>query len=125
MAQFFFIQHSVQYAGGGRTHSQSAWQPAVDLYRCADGWLLKIELAGVRQEDIAIEVESRGITVSGIRRDVRQSEQQETHLMEIAYSRFERFVALPEPVEDTQLSAELREGMMYVRVRKFDGHQCP
>jgi HSP20 family protein len=116
MAQRFFIQHGVQIAGAAPAHSQLVWQPAVDLYRCTGGWLLKVELAGVRQEDVQIAADSRGITVSGIRRDLRHFESQETHMMEIAYSRFERFVALPEPVEDVQVRTECREGMLYVRV---------
>ena len=77
---------------------------------------LKFELAGVHEEDVRIEADSRGITVSGMRRDVRHFEWQEAHLMEIAYSRFERFVALPEPIDDVQVRAECRDGMMYVHV---------
>jgi HSP20 family protein len=120
MAQFYFVQHCVRHIDARRTDPSVSWQPAVDIYRCADGWLLKFELAGVRREDIRIEFDRRGIKVSGVRRDVRESGRQETHLMEIAYNRFERLVPLPEPVEDTQLSTEFREGMMYVHVRTCD-----
>lgn len=123
MAKVFFVQHGAQLASGGAVDSQLVWQPAVDLYRCTAGWLLKFELAGVRQEDVHVAADSRGITVSGIRRDVRQFESQETHLMEIAYSRFERFVALPEPIEDVQLHAELRDGMLFVRVLTAEKHE--
>ena len=116
MAHPFFVRHGAQLTSGAPVHSQLVWQPAVDVYRCAEGWLLKFELAGVHEEDVRIEADSRGITVSGMRRDVRHFEWQEAHLMEIAYSRFERFVALPEPIGDIQLRAECRDGMMYVHV---------
>jgi HSP20 family protein len=111
MLQHFYVRHIDDSLLG---HALP-WQPAVDVYRCAGGWLLKFELAGVRQEDIQVEADSRGITVSGIRRDFRQLELQETHLMEIAYSRFERFVALPEAIENVQLRVEYRDGMLYVQ----------
>ena len=116
MAQLFFAQYGAQFVGGGLFESHLPWQPAVDIYRCAEGWLLKFELAGVCEEDIHIEADSRGITVSGIRRDFRRVDQQETYLMEIAYSRFERFVVLPEPIEGVQLNADVRDGMLYVQV---------
>ena len=116
MTHLFFIRHGAQPAVGTQINPQLTWQPAVDLYRCADGWLIKFELAGVRQEDVHIAADSRGITVSGVRRDVRHFEWQEAHLMEIAYSRFERFVQLPEPIDDVRLIVEFRDGMMYVRV---------
>jgi HSP20 family protein len=115
MVQQFFIQHNVQLVGGSSFGHALPWQPAVDVYRCAGGWLLKFELAGVRQEDIHVEADERGITVSGVRRDVRHLELQETHLMEIAYSHFERFVALPAAIENVQLRVEYRDGMLYVQ----------
>jgi HSP20 family protein len=115
MVQQFFVQHNVQHVCGSLFGHALPWQPAVDVYRCAGGWLVKFELAGVRQEDIHVEADSHGITVSGIRRDFRHLELQETHLMEIAYSRFERFVLLPEAIENVQLRVEYRDGMLYVQ----------
>ena len=122
MAKVFFVQYGAQFASGAEVHPQLVWQPAVDLYRCTAGWLLKFELAGVHEEDVHVAANSRGITVSGIRRDFRQFESRETHLMEIAYSRFERVVALPEAIEDAQLHAELRDGMLFVRVLTAEQH---
>jgi HSP20 family molecular chaperone IbpA len=116
MPQHYFVQHSVQFTGGGLIAHTLPWQPAVDVYRCPGGWLVKFELAGVCQEDLRVEADNRGITVSGIRRDVRNLELQETHLMEIAYNSFERFVAFPEPMERGQLRVEYRDGMLYVQV---------
>jgi HSP20 family protein len=112
----FLVRHGAQPFVGARVASQLAWQPAVDVYRCADGWLIKFELAGVRQEDVRVESNSRGVTISGVRRDAQDFEWKEIHLMEIAYSRFERSVQLPESVENMQLIVEYRNGMMYVRV---------
>ena len=47
----------------------AAWQPAVDVYRTATGWLLKFDLAGVRPEDIDVNVSGSRLTVRGQRRD--------------------------------------------------------
>jgi HSP20 family protein len=120
----FLVRHGAQPTVDPQVNRQFTWQPAVDMYRCAEGWLIKLELAGVREEDVHVEADTRGITVSGVRRDVRHFERQEAHLMEIAYSRFERLVPFPEPIGDAQLVVELRDGMMYVRalsMKKKDG----
>ncbi len=111
----FLVRHGAQPIVGAQIGPQLTWQPAVDVYRCAEGWLIKFELAGVRQEDVRIEANNHGLTVSGVRRDVRHFEWQEAHLMEIAYSRFERSVQLPEPINDMKLIVDFRDGMMYVR----------
>lgn len=113
----FVVRHSVPSVTA-QFQSHLTWQPAADVYRCANGWLIKVELAGVRPEDVHIEADSRGITVSGSRRDFRQFEFQETYLMEISYSRFERVVPIPESVENAEFRAEYHDGMLYVWVFK-------
>ena len=40
------------------------WQPATDVYRTPDGWLLKLELAGVKLEEVRISAAGSAITVS-------------------------------------------------------------
>jgi HSP20 family protein len=112
----FLIRHWVPPTIGPQTGQKLAWQPAADMYRCASGWLIKFELAGVRLEDVRLEATSRSIVVSGVRRDRPHFEWQEAHLMEIDYSRFERSVQLPEPMENVELTVDFRDGMMYVRV---------
>ena len=116
MREPFVSQYELQWNLISRPHPEAAWQPALDLYRCGGGWLLKFELAGVRQEDIQVRLDAQGVTISGTRLDRRPFEFQEAHLMEIAYSRFERFVALPEPIEEVQFRIEFHDGMLYVHV---------
>jgi HSP20 family protein len=112
----FFAHYGFHLSATTSPHPHGAWTPAVDVYRCCGGWLLKFELAGVRQEDIQVQLDLHGVTVAGTRLDRSPYELQEAHLIEIAYSRFERFVALPEAIENVQFQIEFHEGMLYVRV---------
>ena len=97
-------------------YPQAAWQPAVDVYRCERGWLIKLDLAGVSKQDIEIHATGTSVMVSGTRRDWRVDQRQQAHLMEIAYSRFERRIELPEDVGQVELATEYRDGMLLVRV---------
>jgi HSP20 family protein len=111
----YLIRHGVHSIADAPPGLKIEWQPAVDMYRCAGGWLIKFELAGVRAEDVRLEATSHSIAVTGVRRDHPHFEWQEAHLMEIDYSRFERSVQFPEPIDDVQLMVDFRDGMMYVR----------
>lgn len=93
-----------------------AWQPAVDIYRTHTGWLLKFELAGVSEDDLAVEVHGSRLTVSGVRRDWNIEDCCAHYAMEIAYNRFERVVELPCDLEQSELNLELRQGILFVRV---------
>jgi HSP20 family protein len=92
------------------------WRPAADVYRCRHGWLLKFELAGVAQEDVSVRLAGSRLIVSGTRRDIPLYERQEAHMMEIAYSHFERTVELPEECGAAEIRTEYRDGMLVVHV---------
>jgi len=92
------------------------WRPPVDVYRTPYGWLLKFELAGVRLEDISIHRQGNRVTVSGVRRDWALEEGYHQHMMEIAYSRFERTVELPWDPGDVRIRVEYRDGLLLVRM---------
>lgn len=97
------------------------WQPAVDVYQTRDGWLVKCDLAGVRPEDLSLTVQNRCLTIRGSRRDCCVGETCGQYQMEIAYSHFERTIALPEEINPAGLVAEFRDGMLLVRLDRA----CP
>ncbi len=92
-------------------------RPAVDVYRTRSGWLIKFELAGVRVEDIDLEVLSRRMTLRGVRRDLTTQEECRCFQMEIAYSRFERSIELPCQLDRADIATEYRDGMLLVRIQ--------
>jgi HSP20 family protein len=66
----------------------TCWRPSMDIYKARNGWLLKFDLAGVRPEDVNVEVRGCRICVSGVRRDLFAEEAGSYYSMEIAYNRF-------------------------------------
>jgi len=99
-------------AGCGDTH----WCPPADVYRTAWGWLVKLDLAGVRPEDLGLSVRGRRLTVQGRRRDWSVEEGQSHYRLEIAYSSFERSLELPCDLEQTHIRTDYRDGMLLVRI---------
>jgi HSP20 family protein len=92
----------------------TCWNPAADVYRIQDGWVVKVDLAGVAPEDVQITVRGRRLVVAGIRRDVTVREGLHPYSMEIAYSRFERAIDLPVDLAEFDIALESREGMLLV-----------
>ena len=92
------------------------WRPAADVYRTGTGWLVKLDLAGVRPEDIVIRVSGRCVTVEGTRRDWLIDAGHNYHSLEITYSHFRRCLELPVALEQAVLSTEYQAGMLLVRL---------
>ena len=93
-----------------------AWRPSADIYRTPEGWVIKMELAGVRPEDINVLASGSELFVSGVRRDRFVEEGWSHYSMEITYSRFERKIELPCALDRASLSIEYQEGLLLVRV---------
>jgi len=93
-----------------------AWRPSADIYRTPEGWVVKMELAGVRPEDINVLASGSELFVSGVRRDRFVEEGWSHYSMEIAYSRFERAIELPCDLDRAGVSVEYHEGLLLVRV---------
>jgi HSP20 family protein len=104
------------FLSAGRAGGEVVWRPWADIYRTRNGWLVKIELAGVALDDITIQANGCRLTVSGIRRDQCIAEGWNCYAMEIAYSRFERSIDLPFEVAAGRLTAECRDGMLLIHV---------
>jgi HSP20 family protein len=95
----------------------ASWQPPADVYRARDGWLIKLDLAGVRPEEVTITSTGNHLTIHGIRRDWSLEEGCCHYQMEIAYNSFERTFTLPVNLEQTHVDAEHRHGMLLIHIR--------
>lgn len=102
---------------GGKV-GEAIWQPATDVYRTPEGWLVKLDLAGVRPEDIQVSVRGSCLIVQGTRRDWTREEGCCHYRMEIAYSHFERQITLPDDLEHARIRLEQRQGMLLVRIQQ-------
>ena len=96
---------------------QSIWHPRADVYRYAHGWLVKLELAGVNQEDIQINVSDAILKIEGKRRDLIAQEVTEAYKMEISYNRFERVIELPEKLENAKITTNFNQGMLLIHLQ--------
>jgi HSP20 family protein len=99
-----------------KAEEHTFWRPPVDIYRLNNGWLLKFDLAGVRMEDVSVQVQGCRITVGGVRRDWVAEEAATHYLMEIAYNRFERSIELPCQFANPRVTLEGRDGLLLIRV---------
>ncbi|MCG6967768.1 MAG: Hsp20/alpha crystallin family protein [Chromatiaceae bacterium] len=84
-------------------YARRGWRPRVDVYRSADGWLVKLELAGMAEQDVHIQVQQDFLLVEGQRRDWCISDAREPLSMEITYDLFRRQVRLPCALESVEL----------------------
>jgi HSP20 family protein len=97
---------------------QQRWMPAMDLVEADDHFLLKADLPGVAEEDVAIEVRDNALTISGERKAEHERRERGWYRVERSFGRFSRSLSLPEGVDPDSISASFDRGVLSVTIPK-------
>ena len=108
--------HFLALTNGSRP-SGKLWYPAADVYRTPEGWMVKIELAGVSPEDIEIDIQGNVLYIAGCRRDRTCSKGVSYHQMEITYSRFEKTLRFPASIDGEIIENNFYNGLFIIHLR--------
>ena len=92
------------------------WNPPADVYRAGDGWIVKVDLAGVCDDDLEILLGESYLVVRGCRKDSVYREGYSYQQMEITYSCFEKRIDFPCPIDGTSLRHEYRDGFLIIQM---------
>ena len=101
-----------------RRPSGRLWCPAADVYRSKDGWIVKVDLAGVQSHDVDVIIDGDLLRISGSRRDGTCGEGVSHYQLEITYSRFEKMIRFPRSIEHASIEREYRDGLLILCLRE-------
>ena len=99
----------------------NVWSPPTDVYETEGGFVVKVEVAGMREEDFEVALENNVLMISGNRPDL--GERRAYYQMEIRSGRFEIAIEVPAPVEVEKAIAEYRDGFLWIHLPKINRHQ--
>lgn len=111
----------VSYPGfGGGADLFSGWSPALDVSQGKDAVFVKVELPGMRKEDIDISLHDGTLTIAGERKHEEEKKEGELFRSERFFGRFQRSVALPSPVDPGKVKAVYKDGILTVTLPKTE-----
>jgi HSP20 family protein len=105
-----------------RTHA-SAWVPAADIFAQGGHLVIRVELPGVRPDDVDLRFANGVLTVSGTRSPGfgEAGEEPTFYVRERFSGEFRRSVALPEGTRRDQIRAEFDNGLVEIRIEGVAG----
>ena len=113
-------RREVLLSGNWQVHS-SVWTPPTDVYETAGQLVVKVEVAGMREEDFEVAVEDQILSIRGNR--ISQNERRAYHQMEIRFGKFEIAIGLPSSIDLEEASAEYKEGFLTILFPKIKAKQ--
>ncbi|BAS28350.1 Hsp20/alpha crystallin family protein [Limnochorda pilosa] len=99
------------------------WRPDADVVERDDAYVIRLDLPGIRREDLNVEVQEDRVIISGERRGEVREERDQFVRSERYAGRFRRILPLPGDADAENVRALLRNGVLEVTVPKVPGKQ--
>src|SRR5882762_5948296 len=96
--------------------SETFWVPNTDVYVTEGGLVIKVELAGMRKEDLELTVEGSRLTITGHRPDGCRAPKCKFLVMEINYGSFQSVIELPPGYDLNLAKAAYQNGFLRIDV---------
>jgi HSP20 family protein len=100
----------------GTATSIRSFEPAIDVHASEDEVLFRCDVPGVKQEDLELTLENHVLTIKGTRKFDGSERQQ--MVLGRPYGTFSRAFTLPDSLDEENLSANLADGVLTIRIPK-------
>jgi len=95
----------------------SAFMPSFDVKENADAYVFTADMPGIKRDDLDIQLAGNRLTISG-HREAETREEGQVYSLERSFGSFSRSFTLPEEVESSKVAAELKDGVLTLKVPK-------
>src|SRR5688572_28656793 len=95
---------------------EAAWNPQVDVFQRDNRLVTRIDLPGLKKEDIKVEVTDGHLAISGERKKEEEEKGEQFYRCEREYGSFYRAVPLPDGVKLEDVKATFADGVLEVSV---------
>jgi HSP20 family protein len=102
----------------GSALASGSFVPAVDVYEDPQKLVLKLEIPGVKPEDVDIRLENQNLVVKGERRFEEDEKAENFHRIERRFGSFVRSFTLPQTVDSDSVNATYDAGVLTISLAK-------
>lgn len=101
----------------------STWRPAVEVKQNDKNYKVKVQLPGVKKDDIEVEVDNDFMTISAEIQEEREEKSEEEknerfHTSEFRYGKYKRTISFDAPIKPEESTAEYKDGLLIITVPK-------
>lgn len=96
------------------------WAPAMEMFEKDNTFVIRMEIPGVRPEDVDISMSGDTLTIKGERKPQEDIKEEEYQLCEVCYGSFTRSITLPESVNADKIEANFENGILDLRIPKAE-----
>ena len=102
--------------GDGRTNQ--AWVPALDVWETENEIVYALDLPGIPEDKISVELDEGALTISAERERTQQESDDRFYRFERRFGTFSRTFGVPQGVAESDIAADYKDGVLEVHVKK-------
>lgn len=107
--------------GGGQELAPTGdWAPRVDIAETEKAFVIKAEVPEVKKEDVSITVDNGILCIRGERKQEKEESGKTFHRIERCYGEFTRSFTLPDNVNEKNIKATFKDGMLSLEIPKTE-----
>jgi HSP20 family protein len=92
--------------------------PAAEISETEDAVHLKLEVPGMEAKDLDVQVTENAVYISGDRKSETKQEENGKTRSEFYYGKFQRVIPLPVRIQNTNVTAEYKDGILHLTLPK-------
>jgi HSP20 family protein len=101
-------------------YENAVWMPLTDIYEDKDKYSLKLDLPGIKKEDVKISFVDGKLSISGERAQESEHKDSKCHRIERSFGKYYRSFSLPENIQSDKINAEFNNGQLSITVPKAE-----
>lgn len=98
--------------------TEPTWQPAVELKSTETEFVLRVQLPGINAKDLDVKIGRSGVALSGEHEAENTTDENGFFRSEFRYGKFQRVISLPSPVQNDQVKADFKDGVLTLTLPK-------
>ncbi len=102
--------------GNGRTNQ--SWVPALDVWETENEIVYAVDLPGIPEDKISVELDDGALTITGERERTQEESDERFYRYERRHGTFSRTFGVPQGVTEQDVSADYKNGVLEVHVKK-------
>lgn len=101
----------------------SILRPAVEVVQCKDNYKVKVQLPGIKKDNIDVELDNDFMTISAETHEEKEEKQEDEHnrryhTSEFRYGKYQRTISFDQPIKAEEAEAKYKDGILTITVPK-------
>lgn len=101
----------------------STWRPAIEVKQNDQNYKVKVQLPGVKKDDIEVELDNDFMTITATIQEEKEEKQEEEkneryHTSEFRYGKYQRTISFDAPIKSDEATAKYKDGVLLITIPK-------